>query len=113
MPGCRFGAEEIPSAFVETVRVSPVAVFLIETSALGSTPPDWSVIVPESVAPTTWACKRRAPHAPTTTTAHRTSLKMLLEFMRNDIGYPPLVSNYPPRFKLATAGRFAPNRSTT
>jgi hypothetical protein len=31
-------------------------MFLIEIAAWGRTPPDWSVTVPESVAPTTWAC---------------------------------------------------------
>src|SRR6266699_3666684 len=36
-------------------RVMPVAMFLIEIAAWGRTPPDWSVTVPESVAPATWA----------------------------------------------------------
>src|SRR5260370_21771448 len=33
----------------------PVAMFLIEIAAWGTNPPDWSVTVPESVAPATWA----------------------------------------------------------
>src|ERR1700730_1844403 len=42
------------------MRVMPVAEFLIVTSALATPPPDGSVIVPESVAPTTWATSRGA-----------------------------------------------------
>jgi len=32
-----------------------VAMFLIEIAAWGTTPPDWSDTVPESVAPEVWA----------------------------------------------------------
>src|ERR1700681_4959209 len=37
-------------------RVTAVAVFVAETVALATTPPDGSVTVPERVAPVTWAC---------------------------------------------------------
>jgi hypothetical protein len=36
--------------------VTAVAVFVAETVALATTPPDGSVTVPERVAPVTWAC---------------------------------------------------------
>jgi hypothetical protein len=42
----------MPSPFVITVVVTPVATFVIETVAPGTDPPDSSVTVPERVPPT-------------------------------------------------------------
>src|SRR6267154_6110566 len=46
----------MPSVFVLTVVVIPVAEFLITTSAVGTTAPEASVIVPDKVPPATCAC---------------------------------------------------------
>jgi len=51
-------------------RVMPVAMFLIEIAAWGRTPPDWSVTVPESVAPATWAWALAASKGLNTTAAN-------------------------------------------
>ena len=51
----RLGAAYRPAESAVTVRTTPVAVSLMATWAFGMTAPDGSIMVPESVAPTTCA----------------------------------------------------------
>jgi hypothetical protein len=54
-PGSRFADIKKPSELVVTFVVTPAATFVITTEVPGRTPPDESVMVPESVAPATCA----------------------------------------------------------
>jgi hypothetical protein len=87
-PGSRFADIKKPSEFVVTFEVTPVATFMITTWAFGTTPPDESVTVPESVAPATCALDGAEDRiAKIKTIARHTAYPV--EIRRKDIGLPP------------------------
>jgi hypothetical protein len=87
-PGSRFADIKKPSEFVVTFVVTPVATFVITTEVPGRTPPDESVMVPESVAPATCALDGAEDRSAKITTVARHAAYPA-EILRKGIGLPP------------------------